>query len=249
MIPRVRWMGIALLAMLPASPCLAADASPDTTASRTGSLPGRGAVGGLVGASFFRSTTNDYSDGAQPRFDFSGHYRYVFSNHWRMQVSPGFTWAAYSNKKRPPFVDSGSPADTTKESYLTLMVPVSVQLQRTWGRRSWRCSLGAGPGLYRVWVENHRSVLVDPVTDRLHRGVYWGWTAETDVERFLKDLPNTSVEMSLAHHYVFAQRDEQFPSGWNSTVGAFALRLGVNYYFEPGKRKTAPELPLPEGLR
>jgi hypothetical protein len=249
MISRVRWTGIALLAMLPALPCLAADAPSDTTASRTGSVPGRGAVGGLVGASFFRSIPNDYSDGAQPRFDFSGHYRYVFSNHWRMQVSPGFTWAAYSDRKRPPFADQDTPVDTTKGSYLTLMVPISVQLQYTWGRGAWRYSLGAGPGLYRVWVENHRHVLVDPVTDRLHRGLYWGWSAETDVERFLKELPNTSLELSFAHHDVFARRDEQFPTGWNSTVGAFALRAGVNYYFDPGKRKAAPELPLPEGLR
>ncbi len=244
---RVRWVGIASLAVLLASPCRAAEATRDSS-SRTGSAPGRGAVGGLVGASYFYAT-DAYSKGALPRFDFSGRYRYVISPRWRGQVSPGFTWAAYSKNEPPPFPDRAFPGDRTKERYLTLVTPVSAELQLTWGRRPWHYYLGAGPGLYRVWVENHRKVLIDPQTDRQHRGIYWGTTAELGVERFLKGLPSTSVEVSLAHHFIFAQRDEQFPTGWSSSLGIFALRAGANYYFDLRKPKQSSEVPLPGGLK
>ncbi len=64
-----------------------------------------------------------------------------------------------------------------------------------------------------------------------------GTTAEAGVEHFLTALPNTSVELSLAHHFVFAQRDDQFPSGWNSNVLPVELRICVNYYFDMLKPK------------
>lgn len=250
MIARASWLGTALLAVLMAAPCLAQEApapspspSPATPSARTGSMPGRGAVGGLIGGSLFYSA-EEYSKGALPRFDFSGQFRYVMAPHWRLQVSPGFTWSAYSKNEPPPFTDINNPGDLTKENYLSLLVPVSAQIQMTWGKSPWHYHLGAGPGLYRLWVQNHRKVLVDPQTFRLHRGVYLGFTAETGVERFLKVLSNTSVEVSLAHHQVLATRDEQFPTGWNSAVGVLGLRAGVNYYFDVNKPKKS-ELGLP----
>ena len=269
MISSLRWVGIASYAMLVAAPSLAQNAPPDTasvriaapdTASahvaapvpaarpappaevRTGSAPGRGGVGGSIGGSRF-DLAQDYSKGSLPRFDFSGRYRYVFSHHWRFQISPGFTWSAYSKTEPAPFVDTAFPTKTTKEHYLTLMIPVSAQLQMTWGGRPWAYFLGAGPGVYRVWIENERKVLRDPESLRLHRGIYLGGTAELGVERFLKSLPNTSLEVSLAQHYVAATRDEQFPSGWNSSVGALALRVGGNYYFDPRREKEPEKLP------
>jgi hypothetical protein len=251
MIMRVTWTGIVSLAVLGAVPCLAQE--PVTTATpaatvRTGPAAGRGAVGGLIGGSYFYAS-EEYSKGALPRFDLSGQFRYAFSRHIRAQVSPGFTWSAYSKDEPPPFTDSRFPGDETKEDYLTLLIPVSAQLQMTWGRSPWLYHLGAGPGLYRVWVENHRKVLQDPQTDRPHRGLYTGFTAEIGAERFLKALPNTSIEVSAAHHYILAARDEQFPTGWNSTLGVVALRIGTNYYFDLMRTKKEPELPLPAGIR
>jgi hypothetical protein len=205
-------------------------------------MAGRGGVGGLIGGSLFYAS-EDYSQGAQPRFDFNGQFRYFLSRGFRFQVSPGFTWSAYSKKEPPPFTDPKFPGDQTKEEYLALVVPVSAQLQMVWGKSQWVYHLGAGPGIYRVWVENHRKVLIDPVTLRLHRGAYLGWTAELGVERFLKALPNTSIEVSAAHHNVFATRDDQFPTGWNSPVGVIALRAGTNYYFDLNRPKKAPDLP------
>jgi hypothetical protein len=257
MIARASWVGIALLAVLAAAPCPAQEAPPptpepspapaaDTTAApaptRVGARPGRGSVGGLIGGSYFYSA-EEYSKGALPRFDFSGQFRYVMSPSWRLQFSPGFTWAAYSKNEPPPFTDINNPGDTTKERYLTLLVPITAQLQLTWGRSPWHYHLGAGPGIYRLWIQNHRKVLEDPQTFRLHRGLYTGFTVEAGVERFLRALPNTSVEVSAANHSVLATRDDQFPAGWNSTVGAFALRAGVNYYFDLNRPKPARGLP------
>jgi hypothetical protein len=246
MISRASRVGVALWAMLAASPCLAQEATaPATQAAPTtsgGATPGRGGVGGLLGASSIYMA-EDYSKGALPRFDFAGQFRYVMSRSFRLQISPGLTWAAYSKTEPPPFTDIKNPGDLTKERYLTLLVPVSTQLQLTFGRSPWHYHLGAGPGVYRVWVENHRKVLVDPQTFRLHRGTYLGFSAEMGVERFLKALPNTSVEVSAVHHYVMATRDDQFPTGWNSSLGAVALRVGTNYYFDL-KRPKKEELPL-----
>ena len=43
--------------------------------------------------------------------------------------------------------------------------------------------------------------------------------------------------MTWVNHLVFAQRNEQFPSGYNSNLMATELRLGLNYYFDPLKEK------------
>ena len=59
--------------------------------------------------------------------------------------------------------EANFPADVTKENMLTLVLPVSAQLQYTQKRGAWLYHLGAGPGLYRVWVENRRKVLKDPL--------------------------------------------------------------------------------------
>ncbi|HYM81370.1 MAG TPA: hypothetical protein VEY91_08150 [Candidatus Limnocylindria bacterium] len=237
MIARVRWVGIASLAVLAAaSPCLAADP--------TGMAPGRGGVGGLLGGSYF-AFSDDYSAGAQPRLVFAGNFRYVASPWFRLQFSPGFTWAAYSNTESVPFPDPNFPGDTSKDRYLTLLVPLSFQGQFLVQRGSWHYHLGAGPGLYRVWVENRRKVLKDPDTKDLHRGIYWGATGQIGVERFLKALTSTSIEVSVAGHMVVAERDEQFPSGFNSNLGVVELRVGTNYYFGLDREKKTESPPLP----
>jgi hypothetical protein len=250
---RARWAGLASLAMLAAVPAWAQEPAPATPATppvgspRTGPAPGRGGIGALIGASYFYAA-EEYARGALPRFDFSGQFRYVLGRRARLQVSPGFAWSAYSKHEPPPFTDPRFPADQTKEHYLTLLVPISVQVQMTWGKSPWHYHLGVGPGIYRVWVQNHRKVLMDPASLRLHRGLYAGFTGEVGVERFLGTLPNTSVEVSAAHHYVLATRDDQFPSGWNSSLGVVALRAGANYYFDLMRQPKEPELPLP-GVR
>jgi hypothetical protein len=238
MIARVRWVSIACLAVLTAAMACPA-------AAQKGASPGRGGIGGLVGASYFYAA-EDYSSGARPRFDFAASFRYVFTPSFRVQLSPGFTWSAYVADRPVPFIDERFPTDLDKKDYLTLLTPISFQGQLTRIGPQWVYHLGVGPGLYRVLVEHHRRVLKDPATDRLHRGLYPGFSAELGAERFLKALPSTSIEFAVANHYVFAVRDDQFPSGWNSNLGAVAARVGVNYYFDVNRgRAPSPEVTVP----
>lgn len=242
MLARLGWAGIALFALLVAVPPTAAQesapaAAADTASKGTAAKPrvkvGFAGVGGLIGGSKFIAA-DDYSKGALPRFDFSGSFRYVLSDAWRLQVSPGFTWAAYAKEEAPPSVNPLDPTDSSKEGYVTQLVPITAQLQYTWGQDRTRWHLGAGPGVYRVVVQSDRSVLLDNVTYAKHQGQYLGMSVELGYERFLKSLPTTSVEVSLVNHFVLATRDEQFPAGWNSSLNAVAARIGMNYYFDVG---------------
>jgi hypothetical protein len=240
MIPRIRWVSFALLALLTTAPaCLAAEGEP---AHR----PGQGGIGGQLGGSYFgvdrmfgADWFADYSKWAMPRFSFAGQFRYVHSKHLRWQVSPGFTWTAYKTATEIPFPDLNYPDDQlkVKDNMLVLLLPTTAQLQYVVKRGQWLYHAGAGPGVYRVWVENRRIVLKDPSTFRLHRGPYPGGSFEIGAERFLKSITTTSVEFVWVNHLVLAQRDEQFPNGYNSNLMATELRVGLNYYFDPLRQK------------
>jgi hypothetical protein len=96
--------------------------------------------------------------------------------------------------------------------------------------------------VYRVWVENRRKVMKDPITKVNHKGFYPGVSGQIGVERFLKAQPSTAIEVSIASHWAFATRPEQFPSGFNSSLLGVEFRVGANYYFDTArfekKRKT-----------
>ncbi len=230
MIPRVRSASIALLAVLAvASPCLAGE----------GMTPGRGAIGGQFGGSLFWAD-GDYSEGASPRLAFSGHYRYVMSRSLRWQISPGFTWTGYSSSVPMPVPDGHFPGETSKGTNLTLLLPMTLELQYLLHRGKWHYHVGAGAGVYRVWIENRRIVLIDPVSFVLHRRLHPGVTGEIGVERFLKSLPSTSVEACVATHWVFAERDQDYPLGYNSFLAVTEVRIGANYYFDMSRLKRKP---------
>jgi hypothetical protein len=243
MIRRIACVSVALFASLAAaSVCLAAEPS---------YAPRKGGVGGAIGGSDFLGA-GDYSAGAQPRFSFTGSFRYVVRPHWRWQVAPGFTWSAYKiDQHLPPSlvpnISVPSPYDTmhTKTYYLTLLAPISAQLQYVAQHGSWMYHAGFGPGAYRVWVEDRRKVLRDPQTFRLHRGVYPGFTVELGGEKFLKSITTTSIELVAVSHYVFSRRDQQFPSGFNDKLWAVDFRVGVNYYFDLIRGKKLPGSNLP----
>jgi hypothetical protein len=79
------------------------------------------------------------------------------------------------------------------------------------------------------------------VSKKHHRGAYFGMTAELGAERFLHGLTTTSIEGVVSSHLIFAERDEQFPSGFNSNVLPIDLRVCVNYYFDLVRRKKTIE--------
>lgn len=241
MISSVRWVSIALFALLTAaSTCLAA--GPDTT----GAIPGRGSLGGSMGVSYFghaSGTSSDekatfsnwsgpYSIGAEPRFSLAANFRYVMTRHLRWQVSPGFTWTGYSKTGIPaPMMDLNFPSDPYKDHYLTIMIPIQAQLQFMVRRNPWLYHVGAGGGVYQVTVKNHHKILKDPVSFKQHRGLYPGASFEFGAEHFMRARPNTSVEFVADGHLALAQDDQNFVSGLNSNVFGMGLRIGMNYYF------------------
>jgi hypothetical protein len=240
MIPRARSVGIVLAAMLTAAPvCFAAD---------PGYAPSKGGIGGQIGGSTFAFDRSfqktDYSHGAKPRFAFAAHFRYTVNPSFRWQVSPGFTWAGY-DRVPPPMIDPRVPDDPDKHHYLVLLMPVSAQAQLTRRDGAWLTYLGAGPGVYRILVENQRHYVKDPVTFRFHRGFYAGATAQLGVERFMTSMPSVSLEFAITSHLVLAQRDKLFPSGFNSNLTATEGRIGINYYFMTGGRKKTAAAPEP----
>lgn len=240
MIRRVRLAGVAVVLLLVSASVVRAQAPDTTTAKRGGAQPGRGAVGVQTGTSYFFAE-GDYSEGAQPRLSFAGHFRYVINGGWQWQFSPYFTWSAYSVGTDAPFTDPNFPAETDKDFHLTQIVGGSGQLQRTFGAGRTRWHVGAGPAVYRVVVQNHRKVLRDPVTNKRHQGTYLGATAEIGIERFLKTLNNTSLEWTLAYQTALA-KDDGFPSGYDGSVSAVEFRFGAHYYFDFKKPK-APDVP------
>lgn len=251
MISRVWRVSVGLVASLTvATVCLAADAP--------GGGPGQGGIGGQIGGStyaldraFSKQWFGEYSNGSGPRLAFAAHWRYEMSKRWRAQLGTGFSWTGYTDKHSQlgvpnypiPFTDPNFPNDKDKSHFLTLMLPVSLQLQYVGRHGSWQYHVGAGPGVYRVWVENHRKVLKDPISLKLHRGLYPGMSGELGIERFLKALPNVSLEATAQSNLALAQRHEQFPSGLDSNVMATEFRIGGNYYFTPGPRKAPAAAP------
>ena len=230
-----RCVGFAIAWLTAASVCVAADFDYG---------PRKGGVGGSLGASRFFGQ-GDYSTGARPRFSLAGNLRYVMSRHWRWQFSPGFTWTAYAKGSAAPFTDLNFPSDPrVKNDYLSLLVPVSLQVQAVVPHGAWLMHLGGGAGAYRVWVEDRRKVLRDPTSLDLHRGIYPGVSVELGMERFLRNITTTSIEVVTSTHYVMAERSSQFPSGFNDHVLVSDLRLGVNYYFDLVRaKKTGGGLP------
>ena len=246
MIPRLFSTGVALVALLVMPMVAFAQDAPEpatTPASPdSGAAPGRGGLGGMLGGGHIFADA-DYSDGAQPRFAFAGYFRYVFNDWLRLQLSPGYTWAAYESGVPLPFPDPNFPADSTKNEVITQIVPVTLQAQYLMRSDKWLFHAGAGPGLYRVWVQNRRKVLKDPITKDLHRGLYWGLGGQIGAERFLDALPNTSIEGNISSNWIFATDDESFVSGFNSFLANVAVHIGVNYYWTLGGESSLTDLP------
>jgi hypothetical protein len=242
MISRLLTVGVAWLGLFLAGSVGHAQefAEPDS-----GAAPGRASLGAAFGVSHHFADA-DYSEGASPRIASSARFRYVVNDWLRLQFGFGHTWTAYANDRPAPFADLNFPDDTLKTEHLSQVVPIAFQLQLLRRGPQWVYHVGAGPGIYRVWLQNRRKVLKDPVTLRLHRGLYWGASGQIGAERFLAALPSTSVELGAAAHWVFAERDEQFPSGYNSFVAVAEVTIGVNYYFTPPVGR--PKTQLPPGI-
>jgi len=271
MIPRLFGVSAVAVAVLTvAAVCFAQDAvlppatpAADSVRAATPATPAvtpiyllkRGSFGGGLGwGTFFAD--GDYTKRREPdgsfgtadtrsRPSFGATFRYQVTPWLRWQIAPGYQWVGYQKDSPIPFVDLNRTDDLTKEKMLSQLLPVSFQLQYTRHRNSWLYHLGAGPGLYRVWVQNRRKVLADPVTFKRHVGWYPGVSGELGAARYLKSLPSVSLEGTLDAHWAFSTREEQFPSGFDAHVFAMGLRFGANYHFDPRRFGSKPPATSP----
>src|SRR5258707_10380362 len=173
---RFRLASVVALVFL-ATACASHAQTADSVATR-GPLPGRGGIGGQMGGSYFIAE-GPYSDGAQPRLSFIGHFRYVIGRHWGWQVSPYFTWTGYVSRVAAPYPDLNFPAEgTSKEFYITQIVGAAGQLQWITGGPPRRRPPGGGPPPYPGVVPKPRKGLKDPPTLELHPGTPPRGTAE-----------------------------------------------------------------------
>lgn len=246
MITRVRLASVAFLLLLASASVSSAQQS-DSTSSRLhpGLRPHAGAVGGQVGVVDLLGG-GDYSDGAAPRYSFTGSFRYVASPRWGWQIDPWYGWAGYAVNTASTLVDPAHPADRDKNSYLVQMTGASAQFLLFRTRGSWTWHLGAGPAVYRVWLENHRKVVKDPITFVRHRDAYLGATAEIGAEHFLKSLSSTSLEWTAGWHTAFAKDDKHFPGGYNDNPQFFEVRFGAHYYYDLNPAKNPGAKPAPK---
>ncbi len=243
MITRVRLASV-VFAWLLVSATVSFAQQPDSLTSPLATMrPNSGAIGGQVGASYL-AAGGDYHDGARPRFSFAGSFRYV-ATHWGWQLNPYYTWAGYGVSTPTPIVDPAAPNEPYKDHYLTQIAGASAQILRMHTRGSWTWHLGAGPALYRVWLENDRHVIKDPTTFRRHQGTYVGASAEFGVEHFLKNLTTTSLEWTVGWHMAFAKRDDQFPNGFSDSPQVFEVRFGGHYYYDLSLGKKSGAKPAP----
>ena len=241
MIPRLRLASALAFALL-ATASVSHAQTADSVATK-GPLAGRGGIGGQIGTSYIVAGP-DYSDGAQPRFTFVGHFRYQVNTTWGWQVSPYFTWNGYVSHENAPIVDPNFPHEgLSKQEYLTYVRGGAAQVQWFQGTGRSRWHLGLGPAVYQVVVENHRKVVEDPASHELHNGLHLGASAEFGYEKFLKTLPNTSIEGTVAWQAAFARSDNRFPSGWNGNPHLLEVRLGAHYYYDFRKPKPTSTKP------
>lgn len=244
MITRVRLASVAFVLLLVSASVSFAQQSDTTSTPRSGKLPKHGAIGAQVGSSWIYGG-GDYGKGSQPRFSFAGSFRYVASHHWGWQINPYFTWAGYVPSKQTLIPAVTPPPTYVEPDYLAQIAGANGQLMYLKSRGPWTWHIGAGPALYRVVLQNHRKVVKDPVTYKKHQGTYMGATAELGTEYFLKAMPSTSLEWTVAWHSAFAKRDDQFKSGFNDVPQAVEFRFGGHYYFDlvPKKKPGAMQPP------
>lgn len=241
---RVRLASVAFLLLLASASVSFAQQSDTSSTPRAGKLARHGAIGGQAGGSWFFGG-GDYAKGSQPRFAFDACFRYLTTAQWGWQVDPYFTWSGYVNSRKVHIVSASGPDNPSADDYLTQVAGANAQLLHLRQHGPWLLHVGAGPALYRVVLQNNRKVVKDPVTFRKHQGTYLGATAELGAEYFLKSLPSTSLEWTLAWHTAFAKRDDQFPSGFNDSPQLVELRFGGHYYFDLVPKKKPGTTPLP----
>jgi hypothetical protein len=190
--------------------------------------------------------TGELKRGQRPRIIGKLHFQYVMSRDWRLSLRAGFGWLGYDDTPAPFVLQAEQPAgDPTRTDQLVIFNPFSAVLAYTHKLSdSWQGFVGAGPGMYRVNIQNDHRTIFDPVTHARYRYFSPGASAEGGAEYFLAANRNVSLEGVSSIHYLLRDNKDRFPSGYSGKHMFLDVSIGVNVYFRPsGTPAPPPEVP------
>lgn len=208
--------------------------------------PGKGSLGGSLGVPEILAT-GELKRGQRPRMIGKLHFQYVMANDWRLSLRGGFGWLGWSDKQPAPFVlQAEQPGgDATRGDQLLIFNPFTAAITRTQKLSgSWQAFLGAGPGAYRINIQNDHRTIFDPVTHDRYKFGSFGLSGEGGAEYFLPANRNVSLEGVASIHYLFDDHKDRYPSGYSGKHIFSDLSIGVNVYFRPlGSPAPPPAVP------
>src|SRR5262245_37647255 len=208
--------------------------------------PGKGSLGGSVGVPFILAP-GELKRGQEPRVIGKLHFQYVFKPDWRLSLRAGYGWLGFSDEVDAPFILQAEQAngDTTKGDQLLIYNPFTAVMQYTHTfNKTWMAFLGAGPGVFRVNIQNDHRTIFDPVTHERYKYGSFGLSGEGGAEYFLSANRNVSFEGLGSLNYLFESNKDKFPSGYSGKNIFLDFSFGVNVYFRP-LGSPAPPAPVP----
>jgi len=178
-------------------------------------LDGKGSVGASGGLVLITGD-KDLSRKAQPRL--LGHFDLRYVMHPRLAVHGTFGrgWNSYSGR-----------ADT-----LTIIEPITFGLEYRHvmdQRPRYLPHVGAGVGVYSMWVRKSLKVTRDPITLENRHTVDWGMNVTGGLEYFM--TRSVTVNYDFVWHKIFSADMKDFPSEFGGDDSFIQFVIGVNYYF------------------
>ncbi len=181
-------------------------------------LQGKGSIGGSGGLVLITGD-EDLSRSAQPRLLGHMDMRYVIRPNFAVHGTFGRGWNSYSGR-----------GDT-----LTIIEPVTVGLEYRQVFERWPRYLphvGAGIGVYSIYVREQLKVTQDPATLEARHMVDFGLNVTAGLEYFM--TRSITVNYDFVWHKIFSENLEDFPSGFGENDSYVQLVVGVSYYFSLG---------------
>jgi len=212
-------------------------------------IPGKGSVGGTIGFPIILAT-GELKQGQMPRLMGKANFQYVINKDWRTSFKFGYGWFGWSDKFNAPFILQAAEAggDTTKGDQLLILNPFTATMQYTHElSKNWLAWVGAGPGVYRVNIQNDHRTIYDPVTHERFKFGSFGVSGTAGAEYFIPANKNVSLLGSATIDYLFNSNTEKYPSGYSGKYMFMDLSIGVNVYFKPLGAKSAPT-PVPSEI-
>jgi hypothetical protein len=210
-----------------------------------------GSLGATLGVPFILAP-GELKWGQKPRIMGKGNFQYVINKSWRTSFKFGYGWNGYSDEFNAPFTLQAAEAagDTSKGDQLVIMNPFTATVHWTHEMsKNWMWYVGAGPGVYRVNIQNDHRTIYDPVTHERFKFGSFGISGTGGMEYFLPSNHNVSLLGTATVDHLFSSFKDRFPSGYSGPYTFMDVSIGVNVYFKPlGAKSTPAPAPTPAKL-